>query len=419
MQYEPPATNPEGAARPGDAAPLPEPVALPLTRPAGCPFDPPAELAQLRAQRPLSRLQHADGHVGWLATSHSAVRAIAADTRFSSRYELIRHPLLTGGPGETLPPATLGDLTGIDPPEHTRYRRLLAGKFTVRRMRALTARVEQITTEHLDAMARRGPTADLVTAYAHPVPALMICELLGVAEADRETFQRHAAAMSEADATVADQFAAFEALGDLVRALVPAKRARPTDDLLSDLTSTDLSDAELGGLGSFLLAAGLDTTANMLGLGTFALLRHPAQAAALRADPGLADRAVEELLRYLSIAHTGARAALEDVEVDGQLIRAGETVTLAVGAANRDPARFPDPDTLDLHRKATGHLAFGHGIHQCLGQQLARVEMRIALPALFRRFPTLRLAVPPEEVPLRPHMGIHGVQRLPVTWDET
>lgn len=416
MQYELPTPLPERT--PGEATPLPDPVSLPLTRPAGCPFDPPAELAQLREQRPLSRLHYADGHVGWLATSHSAVRAIAADTRFSSRYELMRYPLLEGGPGGALPPAPVGDLTGIDPPEHTRYRRLLAGKFTVRRMRALTARVEQITAEHLDAMERQGPTVDLVAAYAHPVPALMICELLGVAEADREAFQRHAAAVSEVGATMADQLAAFEALGDFVRELVPAKRARPTDDLLSDLTTTDLSDAELAGIGSFLLAAGLDTTANMLGLGTFALLQHPAQAAALRADAGLADQAVEELMRYLSIAHTGARAALEDVEVDGQLIKAGETVTLAVGAANRDPARFPDPDTLDLHRKATGHLAFGHGIHQCLGQQLARVEMRIAFPALFRRFPALRLAVPPEEVPLRPHMGIYGVHRLPVTWDE-
>ncbi|WP_432000738.1 cytochrome P450 [Streptomyces sioyaensis] len=417
MQYEPPAPSPERT--PGEAAPLPEPLSLPLTRPAGCPFDPPAELAQLREQRPLSRLHYADGHLGWLATSHSAVRAIAADTRFSSRYELMHYPLLASGPGGPLPPAPLGDLTGIDPPEHTRYRRLLTGKFTVRRMRALTARVEQLTAEHLDVMERQGPAADLVTAYAHPVPALMICELLGVSEADREVFQQHAAAVSVAGGTMEEQLAAFEALGDFVRELVPAKRAHPTDDLLSDLTTTDLSDAELAGIGSFLLAAGLDTTANMLGLGTFALLQHPAQAAALRADPALADRAVEELMRYLSIAHTGARAALEDVEVDGQLIKAGETVTLAVGAANRDPARFPDPDTLDLHRKATGHLAFGHGIHQCLGQQLARVEMRIAFPALFRRFPTLRLALPPEEVPLRPHMGIYGVHRLPVTWDET
>ncbi|MFE1174408.1 cytochrome P450 [Streptomyces sp. NPDC058773] len=400
-----------------DTAPAPAPVtALPLTRPERCPFDPPAELAELREQQPLRRLRYPDGHVGWLATGHAVVRAIAADPRFSSRYELMHYPLPGAPPGE-LPPAPLGDLTGIDAPEHTRYRRLLAGKFTVRRMRQLTSRVEQITAEHLDAMERHGPAVDLVQAFAHPVPALMICELLGVSAPDRARFQQHTAVLSSPDAAMGEQIAALTALAECIRELVVAKRARPTDDLLSDLTTSDLTDDELAGVGSFLLAAGLDTTANMLGLGTFALLSHPEQAAALRGDPGLADQAVEELLRYLSIAPTGIRAALEDIELDGQLIRAGETVTLSVAAANRDPLKFPAPDTLDLHRKATGHLAFGHGAHQCLGQQLARVEMRVAFPALLRRFPTLRLAVPPEDVPLRDATNIYGVHRLPVTWD--
>lgn len=152
---------------------------------------------------------------------------------------------------------------------------------------------------------------------------------------------------------------------------------------------------------------------------TFALLTNPAQADALRKDPDLAPQAVEELMRYLTVAHTGVKSALEDVEVEGRLIRAGESVTLSLEAANRDPERFPDPDRLDVHRKATGHLGFGHGIHQCLGQQLARVEMTVALPALLRRFPTLRLDVPAEEVPLRTNMNIYGVHRLPVTWEES
>lgn len=154
----------------------------------------------------------------------------------------------------------------------------------------------------------------------------------------------------------------------------------------------------------------------MFALGTFALLRHPDQFAALRAEPGLADRAVEELMRYLSIVHTYSRAALEDVEVAGEVVKTGETVALSVQAANRDPARFDDPDTLDIHRNAVGQLGFGHGIHQCLGQQLARVEMRVALPALVTRFPTLRLAVSPSEVPLREQMDVYGVHKLPVTW---
>ncbi|MFF5127296.1 cytochrome P450 [Streptomyces syringium] len=409
QQHESSTNSPEQAAQ--------EAVVLPIQRPEGCPFDPPAELAELRERQPLTRLRYPDGHLGWLATGHSAVRAIAADTRFSSRYELMHYPF-PGTEDLEVPPATVGDLTGMDQPEHTRYRRLLAGKFTVRRMRALTARVEQITAEHLDAMERQGPTVDLVRAFAHPVPALVICELLGVPEARRAVFMERAAAISSPESSLDEQIAALAGLGEFFRDLISDKRAHPTDDVLSDLTTSDLTDEELAGIAGFLLAAGLDTTANMIGLGTFALLTHPDQAAALRADPGLADQAVEELLRYLTITPTGVRAALEDVEVDGQLIRIGESVTISIQAANRDPARFDDPDTLDIHRKATGHLAFGHGIHQCLGQQLARVEMRVALPALLTRFPTLRLAVPPEEVPLRTDMNIYGVHRLPVTWGE-
>ncbi|WP_336323704.1 cytochrome P450 [Streptomyces lavendofoliae] len=394
-----------------------EPVRLPRDRAEDHPLDPPPGLARLREERPLARMRYPDGHVGRLATGHATVRAIAADPRFSSRYELMHHPF-PGGPDGPLPPAPPGDMTGMDAPEHTRYRRLVAGRFTVRRMRELTARVERITADHLDAMERHGPVVDLIEAYAQPVPALMICELLGVPEADREVFTCRAAAVFDAEAPVEEQTAALTRLGEYVHELALAKRKHPTDDVLGELTRTDLTDAELAGVGSFLLAAGLDTTANMIGLGTLALLRHPDQAAALRAGPESAGRAVEELLRYLTIAHTGARVALEDVELDGQVIRAGETVTLSLEAANRDPARFPDPDTLDLRRKATGHLAFGHGIHQCLGQQLARVELRVALPALFTRFPTLRSAVPPEEVRLRRNTNVHGVRRLPVTWDE-
>lgn len=391
---------------------------LPVVRPDGCPFDPPSELGRIRERSPLVRLTYPDGHVGWLVTGYAQARAVLADQRFSSRYELAHYPMPGMEGVDELPAAPVGDLTGIDAPEHTRYRRLLTGRFTVRRMRQLTERVEQITSEHLDAMGGRGGTADLVRDFAHPVPAVMICELLGVPYADRDTFQGHAAAVSDVDTGPEVRFAAYGALQEYVHHLVLTKRAEPGDDVLSDLTASDLTDEELAGIGTFLLGAGLDTTASMIALGAFALLRDPRQLAALRDDPGIADRAVEELLRYLSIAHTGVRAALEDVELDGQLIRAGESVTVSLQAANRDPARFADPDALELGRNASGHLAFGHGIHQCLGQQLARVEMRVALPALFSRFPTLRLAVPPEDVPLRPgHQNIHGVRSLPVTWD--
>ncbi|WP_433508644.1 cytochrome P450 [Nonomuraea sp. CA-143628] len=392
-----------------------DPAGLFMERPAGCPFDPPEEL---RRRQPLSRLAFPDGHMGWLVTSHALVRAVLADPRFSSRHELMRSPLPAASTMEHPPPAPPGMFIGMDPPEHTRYRGLLTAKFTVRRMRLLTERVEQITAELLDAMERQGPPVDLVTAYAQPIPALMICELLGVPSAGRESFQRHAAAVNDHDIPVEERYGAFAELQKTLHELVLAKRAEPTDDLLSDLTTGDLTDEELANIGALLLGAGLDTTANMLALGTFALLSHPGQLAALRADPGITDQAVEELLRYLSIVHSGMRAALEDVELDGQLIKAGDTVVVSTLAANRDPAKFTDPDILDLRRNAAGHTSFGHGVHQCLGQQLARVEMRVAFPALIARFPTLRLAIPPEDVPLRAHSDVYGVHRLPVTWDE-
>ncbi|WP_216214110.1 cytochrome P450 [Amycolatopsis aidingensis] len=388
---------------------------LPAGRATGCPFDPPAELGRIREREPITRLAFPDGHVGWLVTSHALVRAVFADSRFSSRYELLHLPF-PGAPAE-LPPAPPGDPSGVDAPEHTRYRKLLTGKFTTRRMRELTARIEEITTECLDAMERQGPPVDLVEAYAEPIPMRMICELLGVPYADREFFHRNATTVTSYEATMEEKGAAYQAVQDYMHELVLAKRAEPTGDVLSDLTTSDLTDDELAGIANFLLGAGFETTTSMLALGTFALLRNPDQFAALGTEPDLAENAVEELLRYLSIADPGARAALEDVELGGQLIRAGETVILSVQAANRDPGQFPAPDALDLHRKATGHLAFGHGVHQCLGQQLARVEMRIAFPALVGWFPRLRLAVPPEEVPMRDKANIYGVHRLPVTWD--
>nr|WP_246083671.1 cytochrome P450 [Nonomuraea diastatica] len=349
-----------------------------------------------------------------MITGYDLVRQILADPRFSSRYETHYHPLVGGH----LPPAPAGDLTGMDAPQHTRFRKLLAGKFTVRRMNLLTERVTEITRERLDAMEQQGPPADLVEDFTQPVPALMICDLLGVPYGDRDQFQSSTRALSDTG-TAEAQYAAFVEIGTYLRELALAKRARPTGDLLSDLaTGGDLADEELGGVAAFLLGAGLDTTANMLALGTFALLRNPAQLTALRGDPDLAAGAVEELLRYLSVAATGMRGVLEDVELGGRRLKAGDTVIIAINAANRDPARFPDPDVLDLHRSAAGHLAFGHGVHQCLGQQLARIEMRVAFPALLIRFPTLRLAVPAEELSLRTDPSqVYGVHSLPVTWD--
>ncbi|MFG2894521.1 cytochrome P450 [Streptomyces sp. NPDC048248] len=390
---------------------------MPTTRQPGCPFDPPAELIDARRHGPISRYTFPGGKPGWLVTGYDLVRSVLADSRFSSRKELMLHPTIDYGDLKS-PPAPPGEFLLMDEPRHSRYRKPLMGKFTVRRMRLLTERVEQITSDHLDAMEKAGPSADLVTAFAKPIPAIMICELLGVPYQDRGSFQEQVDSFMNGETSDEELMAAYTATQDYLAQLVAAKRANPTDDVLSDLTGSDLTDEELKGISLILLAAGLDTTANMLALGTFALLQNPEQLAALRADPALADRAVEELLRYLSVAKTFMRTALEDVELEGRTIKAGSPVILSYNTANRDPERFADPHALDLQRQGGGHLAFGHGIHQCLGQQLARVEMRVAFPALVNRFPTLRLAVPAEEVALRPEIAdIYGVKSLPVTWD--
>ncbi|WP_280398167.1 cytochrome P450 [Nocardia carnea] len=320
-----------------------------------------------------------------------------------------------------LPPAPPGNFLNLDAPEHTRYRTLLTGAFTVRRMRRLTERMAGICGEYLDAMERAGGPADLMTAFAAPVPATMICELLGVPAADRDRFRQLIAglvtAFNDPGAPVDQGFAAVEETQEYMRDLVAAARAEPSDDLLGDLAATDLSGSELTGVAVLLLIGGFETTANMLGLGTFTLLRHPGQLAALRGEPRLADRVVEELMRYLAVVHTTTRSALAEVELAGEVIAAGETVALSLHAANRDPGVFPDPDNFDPHRNSAGHLGFGHGIHHCLGRQLARMEMRIALPALVSRFPGLRLAVPADDIVLRPdRLGLRGVRQLPVTW---
>jgi cytochrome P450 len=222
--------------------------------------------------------------------------------------------------------------------------------------------------------------------------------------------------MTGLNATFEERKLAWIDITEYIGRLAAAKREKPTDDLLSDLTETDLTEDELAGIGAFLLGAGLDTTANMLGLGVFALLQHPEQLAAWRADPSLTDQAIEELMRYLTITPIGVRTALEDIDVGGHLVKAGESVALSVQAANRDPLRFPDPDTLDIHRKASGQLGFSFGVHQCLGQHLARSEMRVAFPALLTRFPTLRLAEPAADVSMRSDCDIYGVYRLLVEW---
>jgi cytochrome P450 len=400
----------------------PADLRLPMAR--ECPFDPPAEYKRLRDEDPVSRLAFPDGSYGWLLSRYEDVRSVLADPRSSS------HLALGANPIREVPPEVLdllevrpGQFIAMDPPEHTRYRRLLTGQFTVRRMNALTPRIEQIVADHLDAMGDMARPVDLVEAFALPVPSLVICEMLGVPYADREQFQRRSRALLTTTTDGPTLVQVRNEMDQYMLDLVQAKRLQPAEDLLSGLIAREddegaLSDEELVHIGNLLLVAGHETTANMLALGTLALLEHPEQLAALRADPSLIDQAVEELLRYLTIAQFGLmRDATEDFEIGGQCIRAGETIVASLAAANRDPQHFPEPDALDLSRQYSPHLAFGHGVHQCLGQQLARMEMKVGFAALLERFPSLRLAVPVEQVRMRDETFVYGVHELPVTWD--
>ena len=282
-------------------------------------------------------------------------------------------------------------------------------------MRQLADRTAQITADTLDAMERHGPPLELVAAYAQPIPALLICEMLGVPYEDRQQFQDHAQTVTGLNATMEERGQAWLAVTEYIDRLARAKRADPTDDILSDMTDSDLADDELAGLGSFLLGAGLDdTTANMLGLGVFALLQHPEQLAAWRAEPELSDTAVEELMRYLSITpRWGTRGTRRrrNRRPAHQSRRNSDPVD-----SGGQPRSAAARSVLDIRRNAGGQLGFGFGAHQCLGQHLARMEMRVAFPALLSRFPTLRLAQPADTVPLHSNFDIYGVYRLQVAW---
>ncbi len=389
-------------------------------------FDPTDELARRRAAAPVSRVTATMGQVRfptWLVTRYDDVRAVLSDAvSFSNANEAVRAHVAAALGEETAARVELGgpSLLSYDPPRHTWLRRLVAPTFTVKRMYRLRHRVEAIVAEHLDAMEVKGGPIDLVEAFALPVPSLVICELLGVPYDDRAGFQRRGEAQLDLELDFAERRAVEEESRAYMAELVRRNRAHPGDNLLGTLVrdhGDELPDEELVSLGILLLVGGHETTANMLALGTLLLLRHPDQLALLRDDPGIADRAVEELMRYLSIVHTGIiRTAVKDVTIGGTVIKAGDAVAVSLPSANRDEAITDDPDVLDLTREPTSHVAFGHGNHHCLGAPLARLEMRVAFPALLRRFPGLRLAVPFEEIEFRSLSVVYGLQSLPVTW---
>jgi cytochrome P450 len=392
----------------------------PMTR--GCPFDPPPEVTKLQQDKPISRVRLWDGSSPWLVTRYDDVREVLIDPRFSADSRLPGYPQQSAGAAARR--AQTHTFITMDNPEHDKYRRLLTRYFAVKRVEGLRPRIQRIVDELIDTMLAGPRPTDLVTEFALPVPSLVICELLGVPYADRAMFHRISKILVSRDTGPEDAVVATKELCEYLGDLVTAKLSDPGEDVLSHLATQQLRTGamtrkQIADMAQLLLVAGHETTANMIALGTLALLRHPDQLARIREteDPAFVASTVEELLRYLTIVHSGRRrVALEDVEIGGQLIRAGEGVIAATDAANRDPEQFGEPDRLDVDRKARHHVAFGYGIHQCLGQPLARVELQVVYGTLYRRIPTLTLAQPFEDVDFKHDMLIYGVHSLPVTW---
>ncbi|MBW0019009.1 MAG: cytochrome P450 [Mycobacterium sp.] len=398
----------------------------PMARAAGCPFAPPPDVMALAEDRPLSRVRIWDGSTPWLITGYDQCRELFSDSRVSVDDRVPGFPHWNAGMLSTVHKRPRSVFTA-DGEEHTRFRRMLSKPFTFKRVEGLRPRIQQITDDHIDAMLAGPKPADIVTALALPVPSLVISQMLGVPYEDAEMFQHHANVGLARYATGEDTAKGAMSLHKYLSQLVEAKMKSPlaeSEDAVSDLAERvqagELSFKEAAQLGTGLLIAGHETTANMLGLGVLALLEHPDQLPAIRDadDPKIVANAVEELLRYLSIIQNGQRrVALEDINIAGEVIRAGEGIIIDLAPANWDPRAFTEPDRLYLHRSgADRNVAFGYGRHQCVGQQLARAELQIVFRTLFRRVPTLELAVPLEEIPFKHDRLAYGVYELPVTW---
>ncbi|MEV0637379.1 cytochrome P450 [Streptomyces sp. NPDC050619] len=401
--------------QPNDDTSLPD---YPGTRSPGCPFDPPPVLAGWRGTEGLTRVRLSNGRIAWAVTRYDDVKQVLGDPRLSAdghRYPQLMETQQRGQP-QAFP--------RMDAPEHSRIRRTLTGEFTVKRVEAMRPQVRSLVDRFLEEMIATGSPADLVRAYALPIPSLVISLLLGVPYDDHAFFQTRSATLMRKGVPQEERQAAGGELFGYLLDLVKRKEREPGDDLVSRLVTErvvtgDLTHLDVAMNSMVILMAGHETTANMIALGTLALLENPRQAARIRDtdDPKVVADAVEELLRYLSIAQDMlVRVATEDLDVGGHLVREGEMLVFGVPSANRDNSVFEPADVLDLARDARGHVAFGYGVHQCLGQSLARVELHEALPALLRRLPDLRLAVPLEELSFRHDMVVYGVYELPVAW---
>ena len=378
--------------------------------------DPQRQYAVLRSEHPVARVTMPQGHSFWLVTRYEDVRAALTDPALHKNGRVYEAMIGQTEPGS---PAALDEhMLSADPPDHTRLRKLVSKAFTARAIAALRPRIEEIAADLLDAMEKGPNTVDLLDAFAFPLPITVICELLGVPNVDRDEFRKWSNTLLQAGSSV-DQQAAAQAMAGYLAALVEQKLANPADDVLSAIVQATenadrLSGSEAVAMAFLLLVAGHETTVNLIGNGTLALLGDPDQLAELTADPALAPGAVEELLRYNGPINMATfRFTAEATTIGGIEIPAGQMVLVSLAAANRDPDHYPEADRVDL-RRAASHLAFGHGIHYCLGAPLARLEGEIAFTRLFERFPGLALDADPAELTWRPSTLLRGLERLPV-----
>jgi cytochrome P450 len=393
-------------------------------------LDPPLAYDQLREEQPITRMRFPSGRIGWLVTRFEEGSQVFSDPRLSSqrpRHDVAEEDDVDPDDNESAE-ALPSTFNSMDAPDHGAYRRLLSGKFTPKSVQAnLRPYIDTTVTEHLDAietLGGGGEPVDLIQHLALPIPCLVICELLGVHYEDRDKFHHATEVMMDTSKRRAERDTGAHWLVEYITKLVAIKRADPgSEGLLAELIRKSqedgsiLSDEDLIGIGVLLLFAGHDTTMAMIGLSALTLLTHPAQRQDLVEHPEKIGAAVEELLRYLTIVQFGlGRTAKEDLEIGGQAIAKGDLVVVAMPAANRDPRVFDNPDEPDFDRKMTRHLAFGYGVHQCLGQNIARAELTTILPQLFARFPGLKLATPLDEVEMDTYGTNYGVKKMLVTW---
>ena len=380
--------------------------------------DPLSYFARMREEAPVTPVVMPEGSRAWLVTRYEDVRAALADPRLAKDWAA--HMTPEGWEPDPIFSFLNMHMLNLDPPDHTRLRKLATKAFTPRRVAGLRPRVEAVTSSLLDAMASAGDEADLIEAFAFPLPITVICELIGIPAADQDEFKQWSHAIVSSVASGDEVRSAGLATYTYFTNLIAAKREAPADDLLSALlTARDegdsLSERELFAMLFLLLIAGHETTTNLIASGTLAMLTHPDQLARLRADPALLPGAVEELLRFVNpVTHATERFTLAPTSIGGVTVPAREWVLCVTSSANHDPARYADPGRLDLSRDTGGHLAFGHGIHFCLGAPLARLEGEIAFGSLLARFPDLSLAVPVSSLRWRPSSLIHGLESLPV-----